>query len=236
MNGLRSDGGQEPRTTEGRREEFGDSPATSTNLLGLGNRKPSRRTPAMLEKEPLVPAERIDQAILTIRGQRVILDSDIASMYGVAVKRLNEAVRRNQARCPQDFMFQLTDREAANLRSQIATSSSAEGAWGGRRYRPRAFTEHGVVMLSSVLRSEHAVHVNIEVVRAFVRLRRAVQTNRELIRRIRRLERMHDAKFQVVFDAIRALMDPPTTPSKRRIGIHSQGSGPALLEARPPDR
>mgnify|MGYP003460250970 CR=1 FL=1 len=133
-------------------------------------------------------------------------------------------------------MFQMTERETANLRSHCVTSSSAEGTWGGRRYRPRAFTEHGVVMLSSVLRSQRAVRVNIEVVRAFVRLRRAVQTNRELTRRLRRLERMHDAKFRMVFDAIRALMDPPPTPPKRRIGFHSQGKGPALLEAHTPNR
>ncbi|MFN0009798.1 MAG: ORF6N domain-containing protein [Planctomycetota bacterium] len=236
MNGLLVTDGRRRGRRKSRRGEFGDSLATRTRPLGLGDGGASRRASGIMDKEAWVPAERIDQAILSIRGQRVILDSPIATLYGVAVGRLNQAVSRNLARFPEDFMFQLTEREVANLRSHSVISSSAKGTWGGRRYRPRAFTEHGVVMLSSVLRSEPAVHVNIEVVRAFVRLRRTVQTNRELTRRIRRLERMHDAKFRVVFDAIRALMDPPPTPPKRRIDFHSQGKGPALLGAHPPDR
>ncbi|HSA24461.1 MAG TPA: ORF6N domain-containing protein [Myxococcota bacterium] len=135
-------------------------------------------------------------------------------MYCVPVKVLNQAVKRNLGRFPADFMFQLDEAESENLRSQSVTSSS----WGGRRYRPFAFTEQGVAMLSSVLRSERAVQVNIEIMRAFVRLRGLLQSNAELARKLAALEKKCDARFKVVFDAIHELMAPPPTP-RRRIGF-----------------
>jgi hypothetical protein len=167
-----------------------------------------------LVKAELVPLDRIERVIVVLRGHKVILDGDLAALYGVTPKRLNEQVRRNHERFPSDFMFQLTHQESENLRSQIATSST----WGGRRYQPHAFTEQGVAMLSSVLRSPRAVQVNIEIMRAFVRLRQILQSNSELARKLAALEKKYDAQFRVVFDAIRELMSPPP-PTKRRIGF-----------------
>jgi hypothetical protein len=161
--------------------------------------------------------QRIEEAILVVRGHRVLLDADLASLYGVPPKRLNEQVRRNRERFPGDFMFQLTDEEVEILRSQFATSS----AWGGRRYPPYAFTEQGVAMLSSVLRSTRAVQVNIEIMRTFVRLRRMLQANEILARKLTALEKKYDAQFRVVFDAIRELMAPPSSP-KKRIGFRAR--------------
>lgn len=170
----------------------------------------------------IVPAERIENAILFVRGHKVMLDADLARLYGVSAKRLNEAVRRNRDRFPDDFIFQLTRDEfgglmrqidASNLRSQFATSS-----WGGRRYLPYAFTEQGVAMLSSVLRSKRAIQVNVEIMRAFVRLRRMLASNEELARKLAALEKKYDSQFRVVFDAIRELMAPPS-PKQRRIGF-----------------
>ena len=138
-------------------------------------------------------------------------------MYGVEAKILNQAVRRNLDRFPADFMFQLTVEEAHNLRSHFVTSSS----WGGRRYLPYAFTEQGVAMLSSVLRSTRAVRVNIEIMRAFVRLRRMLQTDAELAAKLTTLEKNYDAQFRVVFDAIRELMAPPAK-SQKHIGFRSE--------------
>ena len=162
----------------------------------------------------LVPAERLQRAILLIRGEKVILDAEIAALYQVPVKRLNEAVRRNRERFPPDFMFRLTDGEFAILRSQFATSKSR----GGRRYPPHAFTEQGVAMLSGVLRSDRAVRVNIEIMRAFVRLRQMVSAHKDLARKIDELERKYDAQFKVVFDALRALMQEPD-PKRTPIGF-----------------
>lgn len=164
-----------------------------------------------------VVAERIEDAILLLRSEKVLLDHDLAALYGVEPKVLNQAVKRNLVRFPDDFMFQLTAAEFENLRSQAVTSS----LHGGRRYLPYAFTEHGVAMLSSVLRSERAVLVNIEVVRAFVRLRRLLATHQDLARKLVSLEKRYDAQFRVVFDAIRDLMTPPTAP-KRRIGFKGE--------------
>lgn len=144
-----------------------------------------------------------------------MLDADLATLYGVSTKRLNEQVARNRARFPSDFMFRLTAAEWQNLRSQNATSSPAHG---GRRYSPLALTEQGVAMLSSVLRSTRAVAVNVEIMRAFVRLRRIHGEHAQLSRRIDELEAKYDAKFGVVFDAIRALMTPSTT-ARRAIGF-----------------
>jgi hypothetical protein len=162
------------------------------------------------------PLERITQAILVVRGQRAILDAGLADLYGVTVKSLLQAVRRNHDRFPVDFMFQLNKQEVANLRSQFVTSR-----WGGRRYTPYAFTEQGVAMLSSVLRSERAVLVNIEIMRAFVRLRRILASNVELARKLNELEAKYDTQFKVVFDAIRELMTPPSRIPRRRIGFVS---------------
>jgi hypothetical protein len=143
-----------------------------------------------------------------------MLDSDLAELYGVATKVLIQAVKRNIDRFPDDFMFQLTKQELGNLRSQFVTSS-----WGGRRYPPYAFTEQGVAMLSSVLRSDRAIHVNIEIMRAFVRLRQMLASNVELSRKLAALEKKYDAQFKVVFDAIRELMTPPAPKKKRPIGF-----------------
>jgi hypothetical protein len=164
----------------------------------------------------LVPSEqRIEQAILLIRGQKVMLDADLADLYAVETKVLLQAVKRNRRRFPFDFMFQLTKEEFRNLRSQFVTSS----LWGGRRYHPYAFTEQGVAMLSSVLHSDRAVEVNIEIMRAFVRLRQMLAGHKELARKVDELERKYDAQFKVVFDAIRQLMAPPPPPPRRRIGF-----------------
>lgn len=160
----------------------------------------------------IVP-ERIHQAILLLRGLKVILDFDLAGLYGVETKVLNKAVRRNLARFPDDFMFELSEEEFAGLRFQFGTSR-----WGGRRYRPYAFTEQGVAMLSSVLRSERAVSVNIEIMRAFVRLRAMLSSHDDLARKLAALERKYDAQFKAVFDAIRELMTPPQ-PERRPIGF-----------------
>jgi len=148
----------------------------------------------------------------------VLLDADLAAMYGVHVKVLNQAVRRNLERFPEDFMFQLTAEEAKSLRSQIVTSNPGRG---GRRYAPFAFTEQGVAMLSSVLHSPRAVQVNIEIMRAFVRLRAVLLANADLARKLAALEKRYDARFRVVFDAIRELMSPQRQPA-RRIGFRRE--------------
>jgi hypothetical protein len=164
----------------------------------------------MVSKDLPIPVERIERAILLIRGQKVLLDGDLAELYGVKTKALKQAVRRNIERFPKDFMFELTDEEASNLRSQIVTSSSAP--WGGARYKPMAFREQGVAMLSSVLRSKRAVQVNIEIMRAFVRLRTMLSTHKELARKLDQLEIRiadHDEQIQAIFEAIRQLMTSP---------------------------
>ncbi len=163
----------------------------------------------------LVPPEPIERAIFLIRGQKVMLDVDLAKLYGVTVGRLNEAVKRNSKRFPRDFMFQLSLQELRNLKSQIAISSSR---WGGRRHQPYAFTEQGVAMLSTVLNSERAIQVNVEIMRAFVRLREMIASHKDLAQRLDELERKYDARFKVVFDAIRELMAPTEVP-RRRIGF-----------------
>ena len=170
----------------------------------------------------LISAERIEGIIHIVRGQREMLDSDLAELYGVPTKRLNEQVARNMDRFPDDFVFQLTEQEVANLKSQIATSSLAHG---GRRKLPWAFTEHGVAMLSSVLRSPTAVRVNIEIIRTFVRLRRLLATLGELVAQITQLAetvKLHDHQIKAISDVLRRMMEPPppTTP-KRRIGFRA---------------
>ena len=164
--------------------------------------------------DPLMPVERITQSIIFIRGQKVMLDADLATLYNVETKVLVQAVKRNIDRFPEDFMFQLTQQEFDNLKSQIVTSS-----WGGRRYPPYAFTEQGIAMLSSVLRSKRAIHVNIEIMRAFVQLRRMLASHEDLARKLSDLEKKYDAQFKVVFDAIRGLMTTPEPKKKRPMGF-----------------
>jgi hypothetical protein len=151
--------------------------------------------------------------IIEIRGARVMLDSDLAELYGVSTGRLNEAVRRNVRRFPEDFMFQVTQEEFAGLISQFAISSIRSR--GGRRTMPRVFTQEGVAMLSGVLHSSRAIAANVEIMRAFVRLRRIYGEHAELVRRLDDLEARYDKHFKVVFDAIRALMEPPAVRSGR---------------------
>lgn len=172
----------------------------------------------MASKELAIPDERIEKAILLIRGHKVMLASDLAKLYGVTTFNLNKAVKRNMDRFPPDFMFQLTKEEAESLRFQIGMSKPA--GRGGRRHLPYAFTEQGVAMLSSVLHSKRAVLVNIAIMRAFVRLRELLATHKELARKLAELEQKYDAQFRVVFDAIRQLMAPPPEPKKGRIGFH----------------
>ena len=171
----------------------------------------------MVRTTAVIPGERILRSILVIRGEKVILDSDIAALYGVQTRALTQAVKRNLDRFPPDFMFQLSDREFDHLRSQFVTSSSR----GGRRYAPYAFTEQGVAMLSSVLKSKPAVQVNIEIMRTFVRLRQVLATHKALARKIEAMEQKYDGQFKVVFEALRALMEPPKR-TKKPIGFHAE--------------
>ena len=190
----------------------------------------------------LIPPLRIERRILLLRGEKVILDSDLAELYGVPTKVLNQAVKRGIERFPEDFMFRLSAEESKLiLRSQIVTSSgqksgntgqkplnlrsqivTTSGEYGGRRYRPYAFTEQGVAMLSSVLGSPRAVQVNIAIMRAFVQLRQMLSTHADLALKLAALEKNYDAQFRAVFDAIRELMDD-TKPKRRRreIGFHT---------------
>jgi hypothetical protein len=165
-----------------------------------------------------IPAEKIEKAILYIRQQKVILDKDLAELYGVETKVLIQAVKRNLERFPEDFMFQISAEESDSLRSQIVTLKTGRGQH--RKYLPYAFTEQGVAMLSGVLRSPRAVQVNIEIMRAFIRLRQLLSSNAELARKLDDLEKKYDARFKEVFEAIRQLMTPPA-PKKRPIGFRA---------------
>jgi hypothetical protein len=172
----------------------------------------------MAKAKALAPATEISRAILVLRGQRVLLDSDLAALYGVSTKRFNEQVRRNRERFPKDFMFQLTAQEADALRSQIATSKTGRG---GRRYLPYAFTEHGAIMAASVLNSPRAIEMSVFVVRAFVQLREMLTSNSALARKLDELERKyqhHDEAIAAILSAIRELMNPPA-PKRRGIGF-----------------
>ncbi len=179
-----------------------------------------------LSNTSLIPIERIEKAIYLIRGEKVMLDRDLANLYGVSTKVFNQAVKRHRDRFPPDFMFQLTIGEArewwlavnANrLRSQTVTLKRGQHL----KYRPYAFTEHGILMLSSVLNSERAIQVNIEIMRAFVKLRQMLASNAELSRRLDELESTYDHQFKVVFDAIRKLMSPPVR-DRKEIGFRSR--------------
>jgi hypothetical protein len=178
-----------------------------------------------MDDKSLIPIERIEAAIYLIRGEKVMLDRDLASLYDVSTKAFNQAVKRHRRRFPADFMFQLTKEEAhkwwsavnANrLRSQIVTLKRGQHL----KYRPYAFTEHGILMLSSVLNSERAIEVNIEIMRAFVRLRQMLLSDAELSRRLDEVEKKYDRQFKVVFDAIRKLMSMPVR-SRKEIGFRS---------------
>jgi hypothetical protein len=162
-----------------------------------------------------VRRERIERKVLRFRGKNVMLDKDLASLYGVNVKALNQAVKRNRDRFPPDFMFRLTAQETKSLRSQIVTSKAGRG---GRRTAPFAFTEMGVAMLSSVLRSDSAIRMNIQIMRTFVVLRRVLESHGNLADRIDELQEKYDRRFTVVFDAIRRLMAPPQS-TRLRIGF-----------------
>jgi hypothetical protein len=191
----------------------------------------------MAKKQPKshVPAERIEQSILLLRGHKIMLDADLAQLYGVETRALVQAVKRNLDRFPDDFMFQLSKPELEDWRSHIVTSNPA--AKMGLRRAPYAFTEQGVAMLSSVLRSPRAVAVNIEIMRAFVRLRQILAVNADLARRLDEIERRvggHDEQFVHVIRAIRQLMEPPPAPKRRRIGFHAaddEGRLPKRLAA-----
>ncbi len=167
----------------------------------------------------IIPIERIQQCIYLVRKHKVMLDSDLAQLYGVETKVLNRAVSRNIDRFPEDFMFQLDRDEFENLRCHFGTSS-----WGGRRYRPRAFTEQGVAMLSSVLRSRRAIEVNIAIMRTFVKLRKILTTNSALRRKIEAMERQYDEQFKLVFKVLSEMV-MPTPKSKSQIGYHTEAKG-----------
>ena len=188
----------------------------------------------------LLPLETITHRIVLLRGQKVLLDADLSALYGVETRRLNEQVRRNLERFPEDFLFELTDAGFANLKSHFATSS-----WGGRRTLPLAFTEHGAIMAASVLKSARAVDVSVYVVRAFVQLRELVVSNKEMALRLNDLENKtelmflkhdtfeHNTRVQLkqIFDAIRELMAAPEAAPKRPIGFVTPDDGPAKPKA-----
>ena len=166
-----------------------------------------------------IPQERIEQRIFVIRGQKVMLDRDLAELYRVPTKRLNEQVKRNIKRFPKDFMFQLSSKEFENWKSQFATSNSDRM---GLRRAPYAFTEQGVAMLSSVLNSERAIHVNIAIMRAFVKIRQFLSTHKELSKKLEELEKKtakHDVEIQAIFDAIKQLISQPKPKRKTQIGF-----------------
>jgi hypothetical protein len=171
-----------------------------------------------MSQRALIPVNRIDRAIVRLRGHNVMLDEDLAALYRVDVKALNQAVKRNRSRFPDDFMFVLNVRELESLRSQFVTLKTGRGRH--RKYAPHVFTEQGVAMLSSVLRSSRAVQVNIEIMRAFVRLRRVLESNADLSKKVDGLQRKYDEQFTVVFQAIRELMASPPA-SRKRIGFRT---------------
>ena len=175
----------------------------------------------MGKRKLIVPIERIEKAILLIRGQKVILDRDLAELYGVETRALKQAVKRNIKRFPSDFMFELTKEEFENWRSQFVTSNRDKM---GLRYRPMAFTEQGVAMLSSVLKSERAIEVNIAIMRTFAQLRQMLTTHKDLARKLVALEKKYDEEFKIIFEAIHELMTPPEKP-RRKIGFVVKEAG-----------
>ena len=186
--------------------------------------------------------QSLEPLIFVVRGHRVMLDADLARLYGVNTKRFNEAFKRNRNRFPEDFAFQISDVEHLNLRSQIATSKSqrfdskekdsnrsqfATGSRGGRRYLPWVFTEHGALMAANILRSEQAVRMSVYVIRAFVRLREALAANAAILKRLAEIDRsllQHDAALRDIYRKLLPMLQPPPDPPKRRIGFHGGGS------------
>ncbi len=193
---------------------------TVKNKLEAGRYIRMSRGFGMVNEKSLVPVERIEEAILLIRGQKIMLDADLAALYGVETRVLVQAVKRNIERFPDDFMLQLNREEVDSLRSQIVTLKKGRGQHS--KYLPYAFTEQGVAMLSSVLRSRRAIQVNIEIMRAFIRLRQMLASHVELARKLDALEKKYDAQFKQVFEAIRQLMIPPE-PKRRPIGFRKGG-------------
>ena len=185
-------------------------PSMIFNSTSIGKRKTTN----------IIATGKIESRILLLRGQKVLLDSDLAELYGVATKVLNQAVKRNLHRFPKDFMFKLNSHEISRLRSQFVTSN---GNRGGRRFMPNAFTEHGVAMLASVLHSERAVQMNIAIVRAFVRLREFLATHQDLAKKLTKLEKKYDSQFETVFDAIHSLISPPKERRSRKLGFVKDG-------------
>jgi len=161
----------------------------------------------------IVPQEIIETKIILIRGKKVMLDKNLAQLYGVTTSNLNKAVRRNIERFPEDFMFQLSKEEFENLKFHFGTSS-----WGGTRKLPHAFTENGVAMLSSVLNSDRAIKVNIQIMRTFTKLREMLMTHKDLKKKIEAMEKKYDYHFKIVFDAIKELLEPPVK-TKKKIGF-----------------
>ena len=180
-------------------------------------RQKKRSNKQKVKSTKVIPQDIIQNMIYFIRGEKVMLGQDLALLYGVKTKRLNEQVKRNIKRFPQDFMFQLTKVEYENLRSQFATSS-----WGGERYEPLVFTEQGVAMLSSVLNSERAISVNIEIMRTFVKIKQMIFEHKEVWKKIEDMEKKYDGQFKVVFTALRQLLQTPKEPEKKKlpIGFH----------------
>jgi hypothetical protein len=178
----------------------------------------------MSENNTLVPVDYIEHSIIILRGQRVMLDSDFAGLYEVETKNLNKAVKRNILRFPRDFMFQLTEEEVKDLRFQIGTSkiTGVQEGKGGRRYLPYAFTEYGVAMLSSVLKSERAIVVNIEIMRTFGKYRSMAVQHKDLAAKIKDMEKKYDKSFLVIFKALEKLLEDPPEPKKQPIGFNTK--------------
>lgn len=178
-----------------------------------------------MNKKAIALVRQTETKILLIRGQKIILDTDLAALYGVSVRQLNQQIKRNFDRFPADFLFRLSRIEYENLRSQFVISSSS---YGGRRYLPYAFTEHGAIMAATVLNSERAVEMSIFVVRAFVRMREALSSNQKIVSKLGELERRlesHDSDIQQLIEAIRELMTPPE-PNRRKIGFATPSASP----------
>ena len=185
----------------------------------------------MKQDDAAIPLERIEQSICLIRGHKVMLDRDLAVLYGVPTKALKQAVKRNLKRFPDDFMFVLDADEHAILRSQFVTSKGDPR--GGTQYAPMAFTEQGVAMLSGVLHSDRAIEVNIAIMRTFVKLRRMLEDHETLARKLAEMEKKYDGQFKIVFDVLKLLMTPPTPPRKP-IGFTVQERSAAYRTRRQP--
>ncbi len=187
-----------------------------------------RRRSKRISAEPLIPQESVENKIIFLRGKKVMLDRDLAKLYTVKTKVLNQAVRRNIERFPKDFMFQLTKQEMGNRKSQFVTSESIRSQFvtlkqgEHMKYRPYAFTENGVAMLSSVLSSKRAIQVNIQIMRTFTRLREMLSGHQKLREKIEEMEKKYDHQFQIVFKAIKELLEPYKKPTRRQIGFHAQ--------------